>query len=84
MNCEEDRDAVMANLNCLKGNETYNNISVTEDYTMDERKVIKEWNEKAKARNENEPVGSMYEWKVRGSPKNGILLKKFQNRAARL
>ena len=80
LTCEEDKGAIMANLNCLKGNEDFSKISVTEDYTIGDRNLIKEWTERAKAKNTKEPPESNYEWKVRGTPKNGLLLKKFQKR----
>ena len=77
LTCEVDKDAIMANLNCLEGNEDFSKISVTEDYTIGDRNLIKEWTEIAKAKNTQEPPESNYECKVRGTPKNGLLLKKF-------
>ena len=78
MQNETDKDLVMARLNQLKGKEKYKGISITEDHSIADRKIIKEWAEKATAANANEPAESLYEWKVRGSPKNGMQLKKFQ------
>ena len=74
---EEDKDRILENLKALKGNETYKGISVTDDHTVQERNLIKQWVDKAKRANEEEPDGSMYVWKIRGTPKNGISLKKF-------
>ena len=50
LTCEEHKDAIMANLNCLKGKEDFSKISVTEDYTIGDRNLIKEWTERAKAK----------------------------------
>ena len=69
----------MKNLTKLKGKENYQRISVTEDYTLAERQIIKTWALKAKERNQNEPCDSTYIWHVRGSPKSGSMhLKKFK------
>ena len=80
MNNEGDKDRIMESLKNLKGKEKYRGISITEDHTTKERDTIREFVEKAKAANANEPVDSLYEWKVRGTPKNGIQLKKFRKR----
>ena len=80
MQNEAEKDLVLARLNNLKGKETYKGISITEDYSTLERKTIKEWADKAKNANLNEPKDSLYEWKARGSPKNGMRLKKFRKR----
>ena len=80
MNNEEDKDKIMSNLNSLKGNEDYKGLSVTDDYTVTEREMIREFNEKAKLRNSQETPDSRYVWKIRGSPKNGLIIKRFQKR----
>ena len=80
MQNETEKDLVMARLNNLKGKEKYKGISITDDHSIADRKIIKEWAEKATAANANEPTESLYEWKVRGSPKNGMQLKKFRKR----
>ena len=74
---EEDKEKIMNNLRNLKDNENYNGVSVTEDYTLKDRETIREWKEKAKIANEKEPADSKYVYKIRGSPKNGWILKKF-------
>ena len=51
-------------------------LSITHDYTIDERKVIKEYVEEAKKRNNTGTKG--YVWKVRGTPRNGMKLMKIQ------
>ena len=81
MNNEGDKDRVMESLKNLKGKEKYKGISITDDHTTKERDTIREFVEKAKAANANEPADSLYEWKVRGTPKNGIQLKKFRKRS---
>ena len=73
---EEDKDRILENLKTLKGNETYKGISVTDDHTIQERNLIKQWVDKAKRANEEEPDDSKYVWEIRGTPKNGISRKK--------
>jgi len=70
----KDKDKVMRNLSKLKGNESFNGIRVTEDYTPEERKLIKSWVDKAKQKNETEPKDSKIVWTVRGNPKKGLRL----------
>ena len=73
---EQEKEKIMRNLGNLKDNEKYKGVSITEDYTLKDRETIKEWRDKAKAANEEE-VDSKFIYRVRGSPKNGWLLKKF-------
>ena len=80
MHSEQGKDRIMENLKQLKGQEKYQGISVTDDHTIKDRNLIKDWIEKAKEANASEPVDSPYQWKVRGTPKNGMRLKKFQKR----
>ena len=80
MNIEADKHSVMANLRKLKDKDKYKGVSVTDDHTIKDRNLIREWAEKAKSANLAEPAESLYEWKVRGSPKNGLRLKKFRKR----
>ena len=80
MKSEADKNKIMDNLKCLKDQETFIGLSVTDDYTISERDLIKEWTEKAKVNNVNESPNSNYTWKVRGNPKNGLRLKKFLKR----
>ena len=67
----------MNNLRNLKGNAMYTGISMTDDYTMSERTMIKEYANRAKEENTNEPENSKYVWRVRGTPKNGLTIKKL-------
>ena len=70
-------EKIMKSLINVKGNEDYKGVSVTEDYTLTDRKTIREWREKAKTANDQELADSKYVYRVRGSPKNGWGLKKF-------
>ena len=76
-NTENDKEKVMNNLRNLKGNAMYTGISITDDYTMSERTMIKEYANRAKEENTNEPENSKYVWRVRGTPKNGLTIKKL-------
>ena len=76
-NSSEDREKVMENLKNLKGKEQYKGISVTEDYTTSERQMIRDFTSLAKEKNASEPENSEFVWKVRGTPKNGLVLKRF-------
>ena len=68
----------MRSLNYLKDEEEFKGVSITDDYTATERKLLKEWSIKAKEKTKEESVNSKYVWKVRGTPKNGLRLKKVQ------
>ena len=74
---ENQKVFLLQNLRKLKDDERYKGIGITEDYTFSERKLIQEYNARAKERNENDPEKSSYVWRVRGSPKNGLFIKKF-------
>ena len=75
---ESDKDKVFENLNKLKGNETYRRINVTDDYTIPERKLVKEMKEQTKLKNSLEPDNSEHVWKLRGCPKNGLQIRRFR------
>ena len=47
MNMEEVRNRILSNLRNLKDISEYKTISVTEDYTITERRMIKDWSDKA-------------------------------------
>lgn len=70
-----DKDKIMENLRNLK-DKGYNGISITEDYTFAERGMIKDFREKAKSANEQLAPDSEKTWVVRGTPKNGLFMKK--------
>ena len=71
----DDKNKVMSNLRYLKGKDAYNKISVTEDLTLSERKMIKDYVEKAKQQNKELGANAKTIVVVRGSPKNGLYLK---------
>ena len=67
----------MENLNKLKNApEKLRNISVTDDYTKEERQIIRSKVDEATKKTQEEGDGK-YIWKVRGSPKNGLRLMRF-------
>ena len=80
LNNDGDKDKLIQNLTNLKGQANYKGISVAEDYTVAERKLLTEWREKAKAKNTEEGEPSKYIWRVRGTPKNGLSLKRFMKK----
>ena len=54
MNAEDERNRILSNLRNLKGIPEYKTISVTEDYTITERQMIKDLSDTAKGKNKNE------------------------------
>ena len=77
-NNEEDKEKVLINLRNLKDNLIYKGISITQDFTYSERILIKEFNQQAKAKNTQEELNkSNIVWRVRGTPKNGLFIKRF-------
>ena len=51
---EEEKDKIMNSLKHLKDNEIYKGLSVTEDLTLTDREIIREWKERAKIANDQE------------------------------
>ena len=74
---ERDKDNIVANLRNLKNHDRYSRISITDDYTIAERQQIKALAKRVKELNQNEVADSKYIWKLRGTPKNGLRIKKF-------
>ena len=74
---KQEKDKIMNNLRNLKDHNEFKGISITDDYTMSERQMIKEFATKAKEKSSLEPDGSNYVWRVRGTPKNGLILKRY-------
>ena len=66
----------------LKGKKVYQGVSITEDFTLFERSMIKEWSNKGKERNKKEPSDSKYIWRVRGSPSKGLYIKRMEIKVA--
>ena len=77
---EDDKLKVMGNLKKLKDKVNFASVSVTEDYTIAEREAIKIKTEEVKVKNAAEPVDSKFVYRLRGSPKNGLEIKKFPKR----
>ena len=75
-NTSDIKEKVYDSLFKLKGNPLFKGIHITYDYTYNERKLIKDFSEKARQKTDQE-VDASYIWRVRGSPKNGLFLKKF-------
>jgi len=75
-NSSDIKEKVYESLFKLKGNTLFKGIHITYDYTYNERKLIKDFSEKARQKT-NQEVDASYIWRVRGSPKNGLFLKKF-------
>ena len=75
----DDKYKVLNNLKNLKGKELYKTISVTHDYTFNEREVLNNFLRQAKEKNELDTTENKdYKWKVWGSPKNRLFLKKVK------
>ena len=75
----EDKYKILNNLKNLKGKELYKSISVTHDYTFNEREVLNNFLRQAKEKNESDTTENKdYKWKVWGSPKNRLFLKKVK------
>ena len=78
LNTELEKGQVMSNLANLKGNEAYKRISVTEDYTISERKMIQEMRDQVRTKNDAEPENSEFVYRLRGTPKNGLQIRRFK------
>ena len=74
---EKEKILVLRSLVALKNNNNYKGMSISEDLTIAERVVLKEWVDKAKARNQGLPTDSTSIWRVRGDSKNGYRLKEL-------
>ena len=77
-NNASEKEKVMNNLPNLKGKPDFKGISIKEDLTLNERMMIKEFVNKAKEENAKEPSDTKYIWRVRGSPKNGLTIRRFK------
>ena len=70
MQSTDEKSQIMSRLVNLKNaDKKFQSASVRDDYSIEERKLIKEWVEDASARNRAENTD---EYRVRGSPKNGL------------
>ena len=80
MKSTEDKSQVMSRLVNLKNaDDRYRKVSVRDDYSVEERLLIKQWSEKAAAKNLAEKTN---EFKVRGNPKNGLRLVRVTKRTS--
>ena len=78
MKSKEEKDDFMSNLWMLKKVKTrFKGMSITHDYSLDERNMIKKYVEEAKRRSE----ANEHTWKVRGTPRGGLWLVKITNQA---
>ena len=81
MKSKIEKDNVMSKLSNLKNAvNRIKKIHITDDYTLQERREIQNWVRKAKEKNHYE--GNECIWKVRGTPKGGMRLVKFQQTPA--
>ena len=80
MKNKEEKEKFMSKLWMLKNVRTrFKKMSITNDYTLEERNMIKKCVEEAKRRNTSEM--SEYQWKVRGTPRSGLKLVKIISQA---
>ena len=78
MESDDDKDTIMARLGNLKNAEdVFRKVSIRDDYTLEEREMVREFVKKAEAKNAAE---NTQEWKVRGTPKTGLRLVKITKR----
>ena len=74
----DDKDTIMRRLpNLRNADDKYRKVSAKDDYTIEEREIIKEWQELANKKNEEENTDV---WKCRGNPKNGMRLIKIKRK----
>ena len=64
LNNEQDKEKVLNNLQNLEGITEYKGISITDDYTVSERQVIKEFANKASERNSFELENPNFVWRI--------------------
>ena len=77
MSTFNEKKSVMRNLRKLKqAPENFRKIRVTVDYTEKEREEIRKMVNEAKNKTESQGDGK-YIFKVRGSPKNGLVIRRF-------
>ena len=78
MSSAADKKSVMENLKRLKdADEVYRCLSIRDDYTLKERELINKYAQEAKEKNEADNTN---EWKVRGTPKNGLRVVRITKR----
>ena len=72
---EEEKNQIMASVHKLGRWD----FRVADDFSRKERETIKEWQQKAKEKT-NKENDKGYVWKVRGSPRTKLYLKKISNK----
>ena len=73
MKTGDEKKKFMSKLWMLKNVRTrFGNISITHDYTLEERNLIKKWVEEAERRNKHGT--NECRWRVRGTPRTGLRL----------
>ena len=79
MKSTDDKEKIMLRLINLKdADDRYKKVSVRDDYSLEERNLIKQWSDKAASKNAEENTD---EYKVRGNPKNGLRLVRVAKRS---
>ena len=70
---------MMARLsNLKKAEDKFRKISITDDYTIEERQEMKKFVDEAKTRNLSEE--GIFFWRIRGSPNIGLELRRVPKR----
>ena len=78
METEADKDTIMARLGNLKNAEdAFRKVSIRDDYTLEEREMVREYVKNAEAKNAEE---NTQEWKFRGTPKTGLKVLRITKR----
>jgi len=72
----EDKKMVFQNLSNLKDKPAYKAVHISDDYTYNERQLIQDFSQKARLKTAEEANPNII-YRVRGSPKNGLFIKKF-------
>ena len=74
----DDKESILANLRKLKNaDNVYHSLSIRDDYTLKERELVNKYVKEAKQKNDAE---NTTEWKVRGTPKNGLRVVRITRR----
>ena len=75
-----NKEMVMRNLWKLRNSDDkFKKLRITEDYTQEERSLIRSFVEKAKVKSQEES-NNQYIWRVKGTTKTGLRLMKFTKR----
>ena len=64
LNSESEKQKIFTHLKNLKGKMKYKGVSITEDFTANERRILKHWRQKMKDKNEKETTE--YQWRLYG------------------